>query len=543
MNTIALALAAYGYASISYSVRGQGNSTGLSTTGGDRERQDLLEVINYFRNVAGINPDNLAVTGGSQGGIHSWMAAVHRMPGVRTVVPLIATPNFARDLVPNGCVTVGLMRELTLGSVRYSPEREIIRDLIIRDIHDSVLLFIDARNLVEKVDSVQIPVFQGLGWADVLFPANAAIHARARLAAHGVPCWSYYGTNGHAEAIDTVEAAYVLEKTVKWFDHWLRGFSLPDATVPMVFYSDDRPGWPRHSTPIWPPLPLKTERLFFASAGLSSGPPASSEEFIFSLEHDSSYTPAMGWEDGYAGAGFVQAFNSTPARLLSDPIPVASEITGIPRVHLATTGSTAVFQAHVRLYDVNESGSEWRLMTRGNLAFRNNTPGAVRMADIECSALSHVIPSGHRIGVEVTSLDMWKPASAFVIPFFHSSSAAVLSTPSEPSYVDIPVVGSGSVAAVQNEGVIPQRDFELLQNYPNPFNPSTSILFTLHRPMDISLDVYDVLGRHVATVLQGSVPAGRHVIPFTADGLASGEYFYRLRGEKRFEVRRMILLR
>jgi len=543
MSTFALILALNGYASISYSVRGQGNSTGLSTTSGDRERQDLLEVITYFRSLPDIDPDNLAVTGGSQGGIHSWMAAVYRMPGVQTVVPLVATPNFARDLVPNGCVTVGLMRQMTLGSVRYSPEREIIKDLIIRDNHDSVLLFIDERNLAEKVDSVQIPVFQGVGWADLLFPVNAAIDARSRLVAGNIPCWSYYGTNGHAEPFDATEAAYVLEKAVQWFDHWLKGFPLADATIPMVFYSDDRAGWPHHTSPVWPPQPSKTERLFFTRAGLSPVPPVSADEFIFSLQHDSSYTPVMGWEDGYQGTRFLEAFYSAPIRVLSDPIPAESEITGIPRVHLSATGSVPSFQTHVRLYDVDASGSEWRLMTRGNLGFREYTPGALRTANIECRALSHVIPAGHRIGVEITSLDMWSPTTAFVIPFFHSSNAGILSTPSEPSYVDIPIVGSGSVTAVWAEGGITQGDFRLFQNYPNPFNPSTTILFTLNRPMGVSLEIYDVLGRRVATLLQERLPAGRHAIPFTADGLASGEYFYRLMGDQHVEVRRMMLLR
>jgi len=80
MQLIAQAMAIYGYASIAYSVRGQGGSEGCSTVSGPREEQDLLEVVNYFRNYGQINPDRIGITGGSQGGIHSWMAAVDRMP-------------------------------------------------------------------------------------------------------------------------------------------------------------------------------------------------------------------------------------------------------------------------------------------------------------------------------------------------------------------------------------------------------------------------------------------------------------------------------
>ncbi len=542
MATFAFILAVNGYASIAYSVRGQGSSTGLSTTSGDREREDLQEVIAYFRNVSGINPDNLAVAGGSQGGIHSWMAAVYRMPGVRTVVPLIATPNFARDLVPNGCITVGLTEQMRLGSVRYAPERDIVKDLIIRDNYDSVLLYVDARNLMDKIDSVKVPVFQGVGWADLLFPVNAAIEARARLVARGVPCWSYFGTNGHAEPFDPEEATFLLGKAVEWFDYWLKGSSAGDNATPLVYYADDRPGWPHHTTTVWPPLPSNTQRLFFTGSGLSPVLPVSADELRFSLQYDSSYTPAMAWEDAYEGLRFLQAFSSAPVRLLSGTITETSEITGIPRVHLVVTGNVPSFQAHVRIYDVDSSGI-WRLMTRGNTGFRGFVPGSLQTVDIECRALSHVIPSGHRIGVEITSLDMWSPTTAFVIPFFQSSTATVRSSPFDPSYVDIPTVGNSSITAVRSEGGRVPNDFQLLQNYPNPFNSSTTILFTLDRPMTVSLEVYDILGRRVAKLLYEDLPGGRYTVPFVADDLATGQYFVRLMGDSHAAVRRMMLLR
>jgi predicted acyl esterase len=542
MNTFALILGLSGYASISYSVRGQGNSTGLSTTSGIRERQDLQEVITYFRNVRGINPDNLAVAGGSQGGGHSWMAAVYRMPGVRTVVPLIATPNFARDLVPNGCITVGLTDQMRLGSVRYAPERDIVKDLIVSDDYDNVLLYIDARNLSDKVDSVRIPVFQGVAWADLLFPVNAAIDARSRLVARGVPCWSYFGTNGHAEPFDAAEATFLLGKAVEWFDYWLKGSSASDNVTPLVFYADDRPGWPHHTTTVWPPLTSNTQRLFLTGSGLSPASPVSMNELTFSLQYDSSYTPAMAWEDGYEGPRFLQAFSSVPVRLLSSMITETSEITGIPRIHLAVTGNAPSFQAHVRICDVDSSGT-WRLITRGNAGLRGYVPGSRRVTDIECRALSHVIPSGHRIGVEITSLDMWSPTTAFIIPFFHSSTATVRSSPSDPSYVDIPIVGNSSITVVRSESGRVPNEFQLLQNYPNPFNSSTTILFTLDRPMTVSLEVYDILGRRVAMLLHEDLPGGRYTVPFVAGDFATGQYFVRLMGDSHVAVRRMMLLR
>lgn len=76
------------------------------------------------------------------------------------------------------------------------------------------------------------------------------------------------------------------------------------------------------------------------------------------------------------------------------------------------------------------------------------------------------------------------------------------------------------------------REFELRQNYPNPFNPSTTIAFQLPAAAEIRLEVFDVLGRRVTTLLAGeSFAAGSHTIPFDGASLASGLYLYRLSGQ------------
>jgi len=76
------------------------------------------------------------------------------------------------------------------------------------------------------------------------------------------------------------------------------------------------------------------------------------------------------------------------------------------------------------------------------------------------------------------------------------------------------------------------REFELRQNYPNPFNPSTIIAFQLPAAAGIRLEVFDMLGRRVTTLLAGeTLQAGAHTIPFDGAGLASGLYLYRLSGQ------------
>ncbi|MEW6654596.1 MAG: T9SS type A sorting domain-containing protein, partial [Bacteroidota bacterium] len=65
-------------------------------------------------------------------------------------------------------------------------------------------------------------------------------------------------------------------------------------------------------------------------------------------------------------------------------------------------------------------------------------------------------------------------------------------------------------------------------NYPNPFNPSTQISFTLKERANISLKVYDVLGKEAANLADGYYEVGKHTATFDGSNLASGIYFYRL---------------
>lgn len=85
--------------------------------------------------------------------------------------------------------------------------------------------------------------------------------------------------------------------------------------------------------------------------------------------------------------------------------------------------------------------------------------------------------------------------------------------------------------------------YALMQNYPNPFNPETTVRYALAESGDVKLEVYDVLGRKVATLVEGKQEAGRYVIKFNAAnyGLASGLYFYRLTAGKFMETKKMLL--
>ena len=89
------------------------------------------------------------------------------------------------------------------------------------------------------------------------------------------------------------------------------------------------------------------------------------------------------------------------------------------------------------------------------------------------------------------------------------------------------------------------KTFVLEQNYPNPFNPSTQITFALVADSRVTLQVYNLLGQVVATLIKNEfLSAGRHKLQFQAEQLPGGIYFYRLQVSGAFsEVRKMTLLK
>ena len=92
------------------------------------------------------------------------------------------------------------------------------------------------------------------------------------------------------------------------------------------------------------------------------------------------------------------------------------------------------------------------------------------------------------------------------------------------------------------------KTFSLYQNYPNPFNPSTTISFDLPSKSGVTLSIFNITGRRVATIVERELPAGHY--KFRWNGLdnaghetASGIYFFKLESENFKAVKKMVLLR
>jgi hypothetical protein len=139
-------------------------------------------------------------------------------------------------------------------------------------------------------------------------------------------------------------------------------------------------------------------------------------------------------------------------------------------------------------------------------------------------------------------------------------------SPKEYSYTDKELFAGGSrfqyrLKQIDNDGsfeysdiveveVVPDK-YELTQNYPNPFNPSTTMQFSLPKQSQLKINLYNMLGEQIATIVEGVYESGYHKVTFNASGLPSGSYVYRLEsndpstssGQSFVQVKKMILLK
>jgi hypothetical protein len=111
-------------------------------------------------------------------------------------------------------------------------------------------------------------------------------------------------------------------------------------------------------------------------------------------------------------------------------------------------------------------------------------------------------------------------------------------------YTQLVVIKGTVLTGIDDEpiGSMP-AEFALYQNYPNPFNPSTTIEYALPFASHVVLDVYDLLGRKVASLVNERMPAGTHSVRLDASGLGSGMYIYRLMAGDHAVSKRMTVVK
>ncbi|MCP4633704.1 MAG: T9SS type A sorting domain-containing protein, partial [candidate division Zixibacteria bacterium] len=124
----------------------------------------------------------------------------------------------------------------------------------------------------------------------------------------------------------------------------------------------------------------------------------------------------------------------------------------------------------------------------------------------------------------------------------HYGAIELFTNDPENFYLQIPVVMNIGMTSIEPVQALPSS-LEISSAYPNPFNSSVLINYTLFEDMNVKLDVYNILGRHVSTLVDEKQLSGSHKIQWKASTYSSGIYFYKLTTNNKVLTKRMTLLK
>ncbi len=151
---------------------------------------------------------------------------------------------------------------------------------------------------------------------------------------------------------------------------------------------------------------------------------------------------------------------------------------------------------------------------------------------LEVEPMSGSVPANQTLAIELT----YEPTSGDHLITMLRITHNAEDSPYE-LFVDLRIDAAG----IRQAGI--PTEFALHQNFPNPFNPMTSIFFDLPMREHVRLDVFNVLGQRVATLMDEPVAAGYHVVNFDASLLPTGLYFYRVQAGDWAALKKMMLVK
>ncbi len=551
--------ATLGVLSLTYSVRGQGQSSGTTEIMDGAERKDLKSVFAFLTALPMVDTTKIGISGGSQGGLHGLWAIADRLP-VAAVSADVIVPTWASDMFANGSIRRMFVELLRSKPVRYGAMRDTLWDLLRRDEFDSLKArFTGPRDMdTAELHNSQTPLMTFLKWQDHYFSPQPGI---ASYAEYQGTKKLYLGTVGHFSDLSPGESQFQYDQVNRWFKYFLLGQSTGILGEPPVTYATsslpvDSSGyftWTHEQIAEWPPSGTQELRLYFipdSSLDYTLPGPFDVSYLLRNAYNDPTYTFDTAYAEGFKGPAFDAALPTESIGFTSSPLPAPLHWVGAPRLVMNVSSMSQKFPLNAQIYEVDSLGVK-HFINRIFYTGRNWTTGHSAQIAVNGLPHSHMFSQESRIRIELTNIDAANLPSfgpyPFVLPLLADVSVDINISSSQPSYVAFPVLASPGYVT-QRRGPRPET-FELSQNYPNPFNPKTAVRCQWSVDSDVRLVVYDVLGRDVAVLMNGRRPAGRYHVEFDATGLASGVYFCQLTatsalsGTRYSSIRKMVLLK
>ena len=538
-----------GYVTVTYSVRGQGNSEGLTTVFSYREQADLDSVINWLAAYAVVNESLIGVSGASQGGYHSWLAAVRGM-NVRAVAPENSTPVREDAAAQYGCYSTAITAELEYRQgVRIDTAAFPLKHWLLADDYDSVRAVI-ARGRHFDAGDVAASTARYLmmgAYHDHVFPHNRVADA---FAAAPKSSYMYLGVIGHSSGNSRTEAEFREDLLRRFLGETLKGEDTGLASIGPVVTALG-PEWNHLEFDTWPPASQENITYYLHADGTllstTPGPTDSSWHMQHRLQD-----PAYTWTEA-----INESFRNTANRFLrnrrtwvSAPLSDTLRILGIPTAHVNARGTAARFQINLQLYAQSPQGQPTYL-TQISLGKRSNpNPDQWHELSGEFTIVGWEIPPGYRLRIDWVSInETLEHEHLWTIPYWDADGTLTLGLDRQaPTTITIPVLND-QATGIRDGSRNQPSDFRLTQNVPNPFNAWTAISYQLSAFSKVELSIFNILGRKVRTLVNDNKDAGQYSVGW--DGrddsgkcVVSGVYLYRLKLNNHIsEIKKMVFTR
>ncbi len=457
VNPFAENLARYGYCTFSYTMRGQGKSTGLTNLISTTEMKDLMQVIELVKSKQEINPDRIALIGSSQGGILAFMAACSGAE-VKCIVADLTSPEFASNWIENGCVKMTLLWSLNYDStiVRYSPGAKNFKRWILSNRKDkwdrlAAHLPID-RDFVSSLDEMNVPMLASNSWQDRFFNTNGIIKASNLINA---PFKMYFGAiGGHGSDTAEAETNFHSKNIDNWLDYWLYDvnngvqdlskFTYTTGSHPIEF---NHWTYTRSYSDTWPPEGTVNLRLYFSPENKLTGGPHREKTDTVSFLNDvreKSMKLKDAIKSGFTGYEFSSKFVKTLIYFETDPLDNNILLAGTPTLNLVYASTANICQYNFQIWEVKPNG-EMNFVTRINFTDRHYLKNFVKQKQLNGISHSHLFQKGYRIRIYVTNIDNG-PADNFletnphVLPILKRARNYIFMGKESPTYIELPVI-------------------------------------------------------------------------------------------------------
>ncbi|WP_280269155.1 CocE/NonD family hydrolase [Nocardia wallacei] len=430
------------FVSIEYTARGMYLSEGEVDLLGDNDARDASAVIDWAIANLNVDPERIAIAGGSYGAGLSILAAAHD-PRIKAIVADSPPADGTAALAPNDTLKTGGPMALALSGAstnRFNPEMTAAGlHAILTSDPSSLVALTNTRLLADAVDKLNAhgtAVFLAHDWQDSLLPVGPVFHLFDRLTG---PKMLYLQPGDHSTGGGAGQVAGlpnpVWDAGIRWLDHYVNGAANGIDSEPAVNLAPAGGGpYARYAT-VADAVPAERS-LPLSEAGALGGDP----DEIWSLPTHSGATTAVSAVPYVTGS--MAQLGVAPSIPLGSvdralagvwrtaPFAAGARITGSPRLDLTVVPPTSDLSLFAILYDEGPDGTGrpityWPVTRHGLRAGQPTTVGW------ELSPTHWNLPPGHRIALTVTSQDP--------VPFVSATPLGSTVTFAAPSTVALPV--------------------------------------------------------------------------------------------------------